>query len=91
MLESDTDAVRRRPAGNHYPELTVEDLQDGFELLRTFDNDGWNERWQDGTVVEWIGQVEQVFVDIGALENFVDPSEFVDDSIFLEAYEAWSE
>lgn len=91
MLENDTDAVLTALQENHYPELEVEDLQEGFELLRTFDNEGWHQRWQDGTVTDWIGQVEQVFVDIGALEDFVDPSEFVDDSIFLEAYEAWSE
>jgi NitT/TauT family transport system substrate-binding protein len=86
LLETNTDEVLQMLQERHYQNLTVEDLQRGYELLRTFNNDEWFERYQDGTVETWIGQVEQVFVDIGALETFVDPSEFVDLSIFLEAY-----
>ena len=71
----------------HYSNLTLEDLESGYELLEFATNDEWYERYQDGTVENWIGQVEQVFVDIGALENYVEPSEFFDPSIFIEAYE----
>lgn len=88
ILESNTDETLRALQENHYQNLTAQDLMDGFELLRTFTNDEWLVRYEDGTVTEWIGQVQQVFVDIGALETFVDPSEFFDPSIYLEAYEA---
>lgn len=89
MLEGDTDATLRMLQETQYPNLTVEDLQSGYTLLRTFDNDEWLERYQDGTVGSWIGQVQQVFVDIGALDSYTEPSEFFDSSIFLEAYEEW--
>jgi hypothetical protein len=86
ILENDTQAALERLQAEQYPNLEVSDLVDGFGLLRTFSNEEWHERYQDGTVTGWIGQVEQVFVDIGALEQYVDPTEFVDTSIFLEAY-----
>ncbi len=88
ILMTDTATSLERLQAEQYPNLTLEDLTAGFEQLRSFNNDEWAERYRDGSVLTWIGQVEQVFVDIGALDSFVDPSEFVDTSIYLEAYEA---
>lgn len=88
ILMGDTDNALAALQAEQYSNLALEDLTSGFELLRTFTNDEWAERYQDGTVESWIGQVEQVFVDIGALDTFVEPSEFLDTSIFLEAYES---
>ena len=88
ILMSDPAAALAALQEEQYPNLTIDELTEGFEQLRSFTNDEWAERYEDGTVLNWIGQVEQVFVDIGALDTFVDPSEFVDTSIFLEAYES---
>lgn len=88
ILMSDTATSLERLQAEQYPNLTLEDLTNGFDELRSFTNDEWAELYKDGSVLNWIGQVEQVFVDIGALDGFVDPSEFVDTSIYLEAYEA---
>lgn len=87
ILMTNTEQALMDLQAKQYQNLELEDLTSGFDLLRTFTNDEWAVRYQDGTVTDWIGQVEKVFVDIGALENFVDPSEFFDASIFLEAYE----
>ena len=87
LLQNDTDASLARLQAEQYQNLAVEDLQSGFQLLQTFDNDEWAGLYRDGSVAQWIGQVQQVFVDIGALDSFVDPTTFVDTSIFLEAYE----
>jgi NitT/TauT family transport system substrate-binding protein len=88
LLEVETRASLERLQAEQYPNLELEDLLSGFELLQTFENAEWFERYQDGTVEQWIGQVQQVFVDIGALDTFVEPSTFFDASIFLEAYES---
>lgn len=88
ILMTDTANSLTRLQAEQYPDLSLEDLTNGFEQLRSFDNDAWAELYRDGSVLNWIGQVEQVFVDIGALDSFVDPSEFVDTSIYLEAYES---
>ena len=87
ILQNDTEAALARLQEEQYPNLQVADLESGFELLQTFDNDEWADLYRDGSVAQWIGQVEQVFVDIGALETFVDPTTFFDASVFLEAYE----
>jgi NitT/TauT family transport system substrate-binding protein len=87
LLQNDTEASLARLQAEQYQNLAVEDLQSGFQLLQTFDNDEWADLYRDGSVAQWIGQVQQVFVDIGALDSFVDPTTFVDTSIFLEAYE----
>lgn len=62
-----------------------------FEQIRSFTNDEWIELYKDGSVQDWLGQVEQVFVEIGGLDSFVEPSEFFDGNIFVEAYNEWSE
>lgn len=86
MMLDNTDATLRSLQKNHYPNLTAEDLLSGWKLLRTFSNSEWLTRYQDGTAAGWIGQVEHVFVNIGALQNYVDPSQFFDASIYEQAY-----
>lgn len=88
LLENQTDASLEYLAAEQYTNLTLEDLQRGFEQLQTFQNDEWVALYQDGSVERWIGQVEQLFVDIGALDSFVEVSEFFDASVFLEAHGA---
>jgi NitT/TauT family transport system substrate-binding protein len=88
ILQTQTEDALRRLQEEQYPNLTADDLVSGFDLLQTFDNEEWVDLYRDGSVENWIGQVQQVFVDIGALETFSDPAEFVDTSIFLEAYES---
>jgi NitT/TauT family transport system substrate-binding protein len=88
ILENDTAAALAYLQEEQYPNLTLADLESGFELLLTFENDEWVDLYQEGSVEQWIGQVQQVFVDIGALDSFVDVSEFFDASVFLEAYES---
>jgi hypothetical protein len=39
--------------------------------------------YKDGTVAKWLGQVEQVFVEIGSIGNWVDPKEFFDPALYL--------
>lgn len=68
-------------------DLELEELEHIFSLERVFSNEEWAERYEDGTVTDWIGRVEQVFVDIGAVDQFVEPTEFFDPEIYLETYE----
>jgi NitT/TauT family transport system substrate-binding protein len=70
--------------------LSEELVAQQFTQLRTFTNEEWAEQYENGQVTEWIGQVEQVFVEIGAFDDFVEPEEFFDSSIYLDAYEQWS-
>lgn len=60
-----------------------------FSFAKVQSNEDWAKQFEDGTVEEWIGQTEKVFVDIGGIDKFVEPSEFVDTELFLEAYDEW--
>lgn len=56
-----------------------------YGKTQTFTNDEWAGLYEDGTALDWVGRMEQVFVDIGALPEFVEPDEFFDTSIFTDA------
>ncbi len=70
-----------------YSDVPLEQLQHMFEQIEVFPNERWAELYSDGTAAGWIGRVEQVFVDIGAFDDYVDPAEFFDTQIYLEAYQ----
>lgn len=92
-LMSNTDAALEAVWESAYKE-NIEDpetLKQMFEQIRSFTNEEWLELYEDGSVQEWLGQVEQIFVEIGGLDTFVEPSEFFDGSIFVEAYEEWAQ
>lgn len=65
-------------------DLALEDLEYIFSLEKVFSNEEWAELYADGTVADWIGRVERVFVEIGAIDEYVEPEEFFDPSIYLE-------
>jgi len=68
---------------NAYPDVPLRDIKSSYaaELCHTASE--WIKLYQDGTVQKWIGQVEQVFVNIGAFGEFKDPTKFWDPSIYL--------
>ncbi len=68
-------------------DLSMEELKYIFSLERVFTNEEWAELYRDGTVTEWVGRVEQVFVEIGAIDEFVEPEEFFDTEIYLQTFE----
>lgn len=91
ILMTDTEAALDQVWEMAYEEnLTREQLTDQFAQLRSYTNEEWAELYEDGSVANWLGQVEQVFVDLGGIEEFVEPEEFFDADIWLTAYEEWS-
>ena len=40
--------------------------------------------YQDGTVAKWIGQVQEVFVEIGSIPDVVPPETFFDPNLYIE-------
>lgn len=72
-----------------YSDVPKEVVTGSFEKEKVFNNDEWAELVRDGTTADWLGGVEQVFVEIGAFDDFVPPEEWYDPQIFLDAYEKW--
>lgn len=91
MLLTDTDRALRVLHETAYSNLPYEDIDYAFNAQLNFTNDEWAEQYRSGQAAEWIGQVEQVFLEIGAFDTFVEPEEFFDTSIFLEAYDEWKQ
>lgn len=70
--------------------LEEEDVQRMYEEARWNTNEEWAEMYEDGTVTDWLGQVNETFVSIGAFDEATPPEDFFDPEIFLSAYEEWS-
>lgn len=87
LLENTEASLETVHSAAYEGDLSLEELQYIYDLERTFTNERWAELYRNGTAADWIGRVEQVFVDIGAIDEFVEPSEFFDPQIFLNTYQ----
>ena len=67
-----------------YSNIPYSDLQASWQAEKCETSQNWVKLYEDGTVAKWIGQVEQVFVEIGSIGNWVDPKEFFDPKLYLE-------
>lgn len=72
-----------------YSDIPLETVTESFKYEKVFPNNEWATYYKDGTAAKWIGQVEQVFVEIGAFDKYVEPKEFFDPNIYLKAYDQW--
>ncbi|MFZ7128083.1 MAG: ABC transporter substrate-binding protein [Desulfobacterales bacterium] len=68
-----------------YSNIPYSDIEASWNAEKCETSQKWVELYSDGTVSKWIGQVEQVFVEIGSIGNWVDPKEFFDPDIYLDA------
>jgi len=67
-----------------YSNIPFSDIQTSWQAEKCETSQAWAKLYEDGTVSKWIGQVEQVFVEIGSIGNWVDPKEFFDPKLYLE-------
>ncbi len=67
-----------------YSNIPFSDIQTSWQAEKCETSQAWVKLYEDGTVSKWIGQVEQVFVEIGSIGNWVDPKEFFDPKLYLE-------
>ncbi|WP_416904928.1 ABC transporter substrate-binding protein [Micromonospora echinospora] len=65
--------------------MTAEVCTQIYQQARSFPNAEWTGYYTDGTAADWIGRMERVFVDIGALPTYVEPDTFLDTSVFTDA------
>ncbi len=72
-----------------YPELSFEDIRDGYTKIKYFQNGQWAQMYRSGQAAKWIENVQRVFIGLGAFADFVPAERFFDRRIFLEAFEAY--
>lgn len=89
-LVTNTDTALKTVHEKAYADTqSLADTKRQFSFAKLYPNDKWAQIWKQGEVERWIGQAEQIFVDVGGIPEFVEPSEFVDTDIFLNAYDDW--
>jgi NitT/TauT family transport system substrate-binding protein len=66
-----------------YSNIPFSDIEAAWKSQRVETSKDWVKLYRDGTAAKWIGQVNQVFVEIGSIGKFVDPKEFFDTSLYL--------
>ncbi|WP_169792009.1 ABC transporter substrate-binding protein [Jiangella muralis] len=84
-LTTDRDAAVAEACPRLEEFMTAEDCAEIYGKTQTYGNDEWAALYEDGTALDWVGRMEQVFVDIGALPEFVEPDTFFDTSVFTDA------
>ncbi|MGB8426242.1 MAG: ABC transporter substrate-binding protein [Desulfobacterales bacterium] len=67
-----------------YSNIPFADIQASWDAEKCETSQAWVPLYKDGTVARWLGQVENVFVEIGSIGNWVDPKEFFDPNLYLE-------
>jgi NitT/TauT family transport system substrate-binding protein len=82
-LLSKPDEALKLIHGKAYAKIPYSDIEASWKAEKCETSKDWVTLYKDGTVSKWIGQVEQVFVEIGSIGAWVDPKEFFDPSIYL--------
>jgi len=67
-----------------YSNIPFDDIQASWDAEKCETSEKWVELYSDGTVKKWLGQVQQVFVEIGSIGDWVDPDNFFDPKIYLD-------
>jgi NitT/TauT family transport system substrate-binding protein len=67
--------------------MSLEQYETIFEAAGWLSNEEWSKNFSDGTAQKWVGDLERLFVDMGALKDYVEPSTFFDTSIYTRVYE----
>jgi len=90
------DAYRADPEGSlkkvqeiaYKDAAKLTDLQHQVEFQKDYTNEEWLQAYESGDVLTWVGDAEKAYVELGGVPKFVDPKEFFDTSLFIEAAKA---
>jgi NitT/TauT family transport system substrate-binding protein len=67
-----------------YADIPMTDLEASWDAMKVNTSQEWLPLYQDGTVAKWIGQVQEVFVEIGSIPDVVPPETFFDPGLYTE-------
>jgi NitT/TauT family transport system substrate-binding protein len=84
LMANTADALKLIHA-KAYSNIPFSDIEAAWQAEKCETSKDWVKLYQDGTAAKWIGQVTQVFVEIGSIGKWVDPKEFFDTSLYLSS------
>ena len=87
------ESFRKDPEGSlkkvhelaYKDDAKLTDLQHQVEFQKDYTNDEWLQAYENGDVLTWVGDAEKAYVELGGVPKYVDPKEFFDTSLFIEA------
>ena len=87
------EAYRNDPEGSlekvheiaYKDDAKLTDLQHQVEFQKDYTNEEWLKAYENGDVLTWVGDAEKAYVELGGVPKYVDPKEFFDTSLFIEA------
>jgi NitT/TauT family transport system substrate-binding protein len=89
------DSFREDPEGSlqkvhetaYAEDAELSDLQHQFEFQTDYTNEEWLEHFRSGAVLDWVGEAERAYVELGGVPTYVEPKTFFDTSLFIEVAE----
>ncbi len=86
------EAFRKDPKGSlkkvydlaYKDDAKLSDLEHQVEFQKDYTNQEWLQAYQQGEVLNWVGDAEKAYVELGGVPKYVDPKEFFDTSLFVE-------
>ena len=83
FLVGNSDEALKLIHAKAYSNIPFSDIEASWKAQKCETSQKWVGMYMDGTVAKWLGQVQQVFVEIGSIGDWVDPKEFFDPAIYL--------
>lgn len=84
LLNSSEEALKILQE-KYYPNVPLADLTEQYQAQEMFSAADWVAKYDDGTVVNWLQQVTDFYVEAGGIENPVPASEYFVADIYKEA------
>jgi NitT/TauT family transport system substrate-binding protein len=87
------DSFRKDPEGSlqkvhalaYKDDAKLTDLLHQVKYQQDYSNADWVKAYENGDVLKWVGDAEKAYVELGGLPKYVDPKEFFDTSLFIDA------
>ncbi|MEO8839807.1 MAG: ABC transporter substrate-binding protein, partial [Herbaspirillum sp.] len=87
-LIANSDAALETLQTKYYPTVPLADLKEQFHDQKMFTSKEWVKLYEDGTVVKWLQQVTDFFVDFAKIPNAVPASQYFDPKLYLNTIKA---
>jgi NitT/TauT family transport system substrate-binding protein len=70
---------------SQYLDVPLAEFKEQFKATKYYSNAEWVRNYTDGTVVKWLQQATDFFVQSGNIPNPVEASKYFDPKPFLDA------
>ncbi|MEJ7931680.1 ABC transporter substrate-binding protein [Ramlibacter sp. AN1015] len=88
FITSKPDEAAELLQKTQYKQVPLPDFREQFKASKYYTNAEWRTRYQDGTVVKWLQQVTDFFVENAKIQNALKADRYFDSAPFLATVKA---